>query len=464
MIKDKSQMEFESKKSGRRKMKTSEDSSRIEGQSKQKLDEAPCPDVEALLTSKIAELESIMKKKATTGSNNYDKIPSLNEISIDIDDPEKFCRQFDTELKDENKLLFERISTLRKMYVEQIEKIHHLRQIDNEESSAYSKLIADCNDIRSSILRCSSEKDACGEVKTKLKDLCRLLQKQTKVIAEENDRILTGEQRRLEELELKFRTTLFDINQKLEEHEAEHLKQVQENESLKEKLQQLEDHIVLKKDHYATQVRTKSLEQQLVDAKTEQLRNMICQERDNYETCKSHIAKMEESEQELQSQVTLYGNKFKSFDDAVRKSEDVFVQFESKIEKMNQIAAKYEKKNARLVRSIAKHREQQVVEQSELEVQRSELSNLQNIRAGLENSCRQLQKERSMLSNSSRSGSGISPNRVETKALESGVQEHEEFESRSEPATSCVDEKKKENCDGHVPKLTNADFAGAATI
>jgi regulator of replication initiation timing len=67
-------------------------------------------------------------------------------------------------------------------------------------------------------------------LRQKLESLCRELQRQNKILLDENKRVSTEEQQKRQELSTKFHNTIKDITSKLEEQGDERLQQIKENE------------------------------------------------------------------------------------------------------------------------------------------------------------------------------------------------------------------------------------------
>jgi len=120
----------------------------------------------------------------------------------------------------------------------------------------------------------------------------------------------------MEELSQTFQTTITDISQKMSEHEEDQNKRLEENASLQEKLEQFQKHSSLRGEHFATQLRAKDLELQLINARTEQNKSILEQEKIRSAANLAQLQKMQETEKELKLQLSLYSNKFDSFENA----------------------------------------------------------------------------------------------------------------------------------------------------
>jgi len=100
-------------------------------------------------------------------------------------------------------------------------------------------------------------------VKTKLETLCRELQKQNKAVMDDSKRVQTEEHAKRSELSAKFQDTIKDVSTKLDAQGEDRVKQFEENDALREKLKTFADQYELREQHFAHQLKTKDLEQQL---------------------------------------------------------------------------------------------------------------------------------------------------------------------------------------------------------
>lgn len=319
---------------------------------------------------------------------------SIGEINIKVDDS-ILCREFDTEVIDERKSSIERIKHVRGLFIDKIRRVQVLKTEDLTLEVNCKNLLKQKSSLLSDLKKVKSEKERVENVKRKLQDICRLLQKQNKEIADDNERISTIEQKRMAEVEEKFNASIADISSKLLEQESDQAKQVEENQQLREKVDQFKHHAGLKDEHCNTQLKAKGLELQLLDAKSAQIAGLIEHEKAKVNACKSHYSKMTESEKELRSQVELYAEKFESFDDAMSKSNDMFKLFKQRIEKMTSKIRKLSKQNTRLQKAILRNASDEESEKLAIPAVREELEVLRANKVKMEELCRPLQLERS---------------------------------------------------------------------
>eukprot|EP00741_Cyanophora_paradoxa_P017349 tig00020961_g16759.t1 len=209
--------------------------------------------------------------------------------------------------------------------------------------------------LRKKIEQSAREKDTIyaeltksNAIKSKLETLCRELQKNNKIILEESKRVALDEATKRQELSKKFHDTIKDITQKLEEQGEERMKQFRENELLRDKLKNFAEQYELREQHFAHQLKTKDLEQQLWQAKFQQQKELADQEAVKAAAYKEQAATLVKTEQELRSQLQMYGEKFEQFQETLTKSNEVFNTFKKEMEKMSKTIKQLEKENTSL--------------------------------------------------------------------------------------------------------------------
>eukprot|EP01041_Mallomonas_annulata_P006840 gene6840-13856_t len=352
--------------------------------------------VEAMLISKMAEIQ--MTAKRSDKLHVMDRIRNINSVTV-LTDESQMCREFDSEVIDERKSSEDRIKQVRELYINKIRKVILLKAEDENAEKSCKSLIDEKRTILEELSLIRKEKDSVEGIKSKLQELCRLLQKQNKDISENTQKISSLENEKLEELSSKFNTTISDVTSKMEDHDKEQMTQIEENKSLEEKTKQFQNHFILKEEHYNTQIRAKTLEIQLLEAKYEQSVNIVDHERAKAIATKAEVDKMTISEKELKIQVKLYADKFETFEDAVNKSNTMFKQFQERTDKMTSTIKKLEKQKSRLERSITRHQvEQQQAVEATPQVEQQLVSLLEE-KKEIEIICRSLQKTRIDVSN-----------------------------------------------------------------
>lgn len=250
-------------------------------------------------------------------------------------------------------------------------------------------------------------------MKGKLETLCRELQRQNKQVLDDAKRQASDEHAKRQELSGKFHSTIKDISDRMEEQADERLRQLRENEMLRENLKNLKEQYQIREQHYATEMKAKDLERQLLEAKLKQQADIALQEALKAQAYKEQIASLAKTENELRNQLSLYAEKFEQFQDTLTKSNDVFTTFKQEMERMTKTIKQREKENGLL----KKKSEQSDVTLIELVEERNglkkQLDTVKAQKTKLEGLCRALQADRSTTpstSTSSTSSSNPNPN------------------------------------------------------
>ncbi|KAH8953144.1 hypothetical protein BDL97_08G008000 [Sphagnum fallax] len=330
-----------------------------------------------ILESKIAELEV-----ACIGPSKVDEEEAkiakaqkrlVKEVRTMLDRPD---RSADDKLRLLNTKYLQQVGETRQLEKELLALRRKCEQVNKEKDTIYGEF------TKVSALR------------QKLESLCRELQRQNKILLDENKRVSTEEQQKRQELSTKFHNTIKDITSKLEEQGDERLQQIKENEILREKLKHFTQQYEIREQHYGHQLRTKALEQQLAEVKLKQQQELFAQEEAKSHLYTEQIAQLLKTEQDLRSQLGLYGDKFEQFQDTLTKSNDVFATFKKEMEKMSKTIKKLEKENF----SLKKKCEKSDVTIIELLDERASLKKQaetsRNQKEKLEALCRSLQAER----------------------------------------------------------------------
>lgn len=243
--------------------------------------------------------------------------------------------------------------------------------------------------------------------------MCKLLQRQAKEIVEDSEKQRELERNRMTELTTSFTDTINGITAKIAEQEELFAKQAEENDQLRKKLTEFQEHTKLRDSHFKSQLHAKDLELQLIEAKRTQevfcifllcsllilQAQLLKQERLKAEQYRSDITKLTNSKVELKNQLTLYSDKFDHFQDALTRSQKMFVQFEEKMLTMEQTVEKLENINQQLKSECNRYdiellsqldlKENGVKQFDELEAQKKRLGD----------DCRRLQAKRNDLTN-----------------------------------------------------------------
>jgi hypothetical protein len=171
---------------------------------------------------------------------------------------------------DERKSLDERIRTIRGFY---IDEIRQAKSIEIESSVAFQECKSAaslCSKASSDLARKRKERKTQEELKGKLQEMCRLVQKQTKDLVEDNETQRELEKKRMDDLTISFTETIGDISSKISEQEELFKTQLADNDQLRERLLEFQTHSNLRNEHLKSQLHAKDLEYQLVEARRAQ--------------------------------------------------------------------------------------------------------------------------------------------------------------------------------------------------
>jgi hypothetical protein len=115
---------------------------------------------------------------------------------------------------------------LRLLNTKYLQQVGETRQLEKELLALRRK----CEQVNKEKDTIYGEFTKVSALRQKLESLCRELQRQNKILLDENKRVSTEEQQKRQELSTKFHNTIKDITSKLEEQGDERLQQIKENE------------------------------------------------------------------------------------------------------------------------------------------------------------------------------------------------------------------------------------------
>jgi archaellum component FlaC len=244
----------------------------------------------------------------------------------------------------------------------------------------------------------SSENATVTDVKSRYGEICKLLRKQSKDLSDESQRMSECERLKMEDISTRFLQTVEDITAKLAEQELLYNEQVKENEELVDKVAQFEGHEVLRGEHFAAQLRAKTLELQLEVAKSDQKQHILTQERGKGDAYRAHAARLLGTEKEMKNQLSMYAAKFEHFQDALNRSNAMFAQFKVKMDDMDGTIKRLKTENEAL-RKTCTESDMALLEQMNLKHSVAKSKGVVAKRkADLEKVCRKLQADRLALS------------------------------------------------------------------
>ncbi|KAA3464091.1 beta-taxilin-like [Gossypium australe] len=239
-----------------------------------------------------------------------------------------------------------------------------------------------------------AERDAAIAVRDKLESLCRELQRQNKMLMDECKRVSTEGQNLRLDLSARFQDAIKDVSNKLEEQKDECLSQLKENEMLRNKLKEFADQCALAEQQYAQKLKQKTLELQLANLKIKQHEEKLVEEQAQMKVYAEQVSQLLATEKNLRLQLTADGEKFRQFQDALFKSNEVFETFKQEIEKMAKSIKELKKENAFMKSKCEKSDVTLIELVEEREQMKKQLQKTKNQKDKLESLCRSLQAER----------------------------------------------------------------------
>ncbi|CAG9326824.1 unnamed protein product [Blepharisma stoltei] len=185
------------------------------------------------------------------------------------------------------------------------------KMLESEIQSNRKRVTNMAREKESLINELSSER----EMRRKLENYCREIQKQNRQIQDECKSMTDDEKKKREELTEKLNNALKEVTSKFEENEQERIKQIEENENLKQRMQELGNHAIQRDDEYQKIIMQKDLETQL---------------------CKVQLEyKAGFKEAELKNQLVLYKDRFEEFSSTITKSNSAFETIRAEVKKVD---------------------------------------------------------------------------------------------------------------------------------
>ncbi|MEE6476166.1 hypothetical protein FKM82_011003 [Ascaphus truei] len=190
--------------------------------------------------------------------------------------------------------------------------------------------------------------------RSKLESLCRELQRHNKTLKEETIQRVREDEEKRKEITNHFQSTLTDIQTQIEQQSEKNTKLCQENAELAEKLKSIVDQYEVREEHMDKVFKHRDIEQKLVDARLEQAHEQMREAEEKHTREKDFLltqaaewklqSKMlKEQETVLQTQITLYSERFEEFQKSLTKSNEVFSTFKGEMDKMSKKMRKLEK-------------------------------------------------------------------------------------------------------------------------
>lgn len=314
--------------------------------------------VVSALSSKIDELE-----KSISSSNQLERDTAKLR--------RKQLREVQKYVSDRSLSVEERMTFLQNKYTQQTTDLLRTEK-------QYYDVVKELDGVNKEKDRVQTELKKANTLKDKLEELCRQLQREVKEVAEESRRRNEEELKQRQALQQRFTQAINDVSAKMDQHQQERVKQIAENDALRDRLNHFLEQFELQEKQYAQQLQAKDLELQLVAVKLEQQVQINAQlsqkssllEQTNEHLTKAHetVAKeldtvvgmreqnvlLTESNKELKSQLEHYYEKFAEFQTTLTKSNQMFDKLKKELETHHSLRNQLQKERDELKKKCDK--------------------------------------------------------------------------------------------------------------
>ena len=185
-------------------------------------------------------------------------------------------------------------------------------------------------------------------LRSKLEGLCRELSKENKKIKEETSKLAAMEQKKRDDLSLKFELAIQEITYKLQDSTEETMRRVSDTETLKEKFYGFLEQYELREKHFNSVIKSKDLELKLAAAKLGQQLALNESASIELDQLKKQLSVSNSSEESLKDQLAHYVDKFRQVEETLAKSNELFSLFRKEMESMTVRLSKLEREKSQL--------------------------------------------------------------------------------------------------------------------
>mmetsp|Transcript_32735 Transcript_32735/g.59324 ORF Transcript_32735/g.59324 Transcript_32735/m.59324 type:complete len:469 (-) Transcript_32735:95-1501(-) len=280
-----------------------------------------------VLVNRIKDLESAMNGPSNAAERETAK------------GRKKFLREVTKYCSDLSKSSQERLEWLQSKFSAQVSETLHLDKKVGELQRELDVSLKDKERIQNDLRRTHLMKD-------RLEDLCRKLQKDAKDVCEEARLKQEEDLQHRKDLESRFGSAIKDVSARMDEQQAERDKQLQENNDLRGKLEE----VVKQFDTFQKLLQKKELEVKLHQARYEQQETIAKQlemkasalEKTN-ELLKREAASGQVTQQEntvLRSQLQEYLSKFEDIQSTLGKSNKMFDRLRAEVNEHQKLRLK----------------------------------------------------------------------------------------------------------------------------
>ncbi|KAF5400493.1 Alpha-taxilin, partial [Paragonimus heterotremus] len=181
--------------------------------------------------------------------------------------------------------------------------------------------------------------------KNKLETLCRELQKQNKIIQEENLSRTRAEEDKRREVADHFQISITSIQNQLNEYQTRNVELRKENQDLADKLGHFIQQHEKREEHVEKVMHARELEVKLAEAKLNKVQCLLDQERvksqQKVNQMEEEARRMKERmemhltlENKLKEQIEFYKNKYQSFNKTISQSNKLFENARTEMDKL----------------------------------------------------------------------------------------------------------------------------------
>ncbi|XP_065165593.1 alpha-taxilin [Atheta coriaria] len=241
--------------------------------------------------------------------------------------------------------------------------------------------------------------------RSRLESLCRELQKQNKIIKEENLTKIKEEEELRKEFAGKFQTTLAEVTNMLQENNDKNMKLRDDNQDMAKKLSTLCSEFQSAEQEIARMSSKMNLEKQLSDATLAKVQYELKAERDlwtkeremlnqNLNKSEETCAQLQQNIKALETHLQMYTGKYEEFENTISKSSQVFDSCKNEMVKMTKQNGVLDKE-LKNWKSRCEHYAKVVLDLTAAkQVHDKELHNAEKKIEQLQKLCRQLQVDR----------------------------------------------------------------------
>eukprot|EP01132_Coremiostelium_polycephalum_P010832 gene10832-13276_t len=277
------------------------------------------------------------------------------------------------------------------------EKLKQLELSTAEEKKTNKKIAKHIADLKPTLdsLKSADEK--------KLESLARELQKRNAHIIEEGKRLSNEEEHKRDLLSEKFSSSVKDLNSRLEEFHTQRESHSQHIELLQNKLKSFAEQFDIREKHFATILKAKELEKQLLEAKLKQQTDLTRQE-----SIRSK-AYQDEIEKTIREEI-ISKEKIKICESQLDQFKVLLANFDAKSDKIEKFNRLLEKEN-NMLKAKTNQSDRILIEMAEESIiQKKQIETLKNLSKSLSNERNELKSQITAL----KSENKIQDNSLET--------------------------------------------------